>query len=60
MNGRTGSSGERAGSRHSPEGIRLFVECRRKGQVAENLNAKGYRTRDGSIWRDTSISRILE
>jgi len=38
----------------------LFAQCRRKGQVARELNAKGYRTRQGSIWRDTSILRILE
>ncbi len=37
----------------------MFLEFRRKGQVARNLNAAGYRTRDGSIWRDTSILRIL-
>lgn len=37
-----------------------FVECRRKGQVASRLNAAGYRTREGSIWRDTSIFRILQ
>src|SRR2546427_6549355 len=33
----------------------LFVAHRRKGQVAQQLNAAGYRTRNGSIWRDTSI-----
>ncbi len=38
----------------------LFLQYRRKGQVAKELNAAGYRTRDGSIWRDTSIVRILE
>ena len=38
----------------------LFVEHRRKGFVARELNATGYRTRDGSIWRDTSIARILD
>jgi site-specific DNA recombinase len=38
----------------------LFVAHRRKGQVAQQLNAAGYRTRNGSIWRDTSIVRILE
>ena len=38
----------------------LFLECRRKGQVARELNAAGYRTRQGSIWRDTSIARILD
>lgn len=37
----------------------LFVEHRRKGVVARMLNAAGYRTRDGAIWRDTSIQRIL-
>ena len=37
-----------------------FVQCRRKGQVARQLNAAGYRTREGSIWRDTSIVRILQ
>jgi len=38
----------------------LFLQCRRKGQVARELNAAGYRTREGSIWRDTSILRILD
>ncbi|MDR3460409.1 MAG: recombinase family protein [Verrucomicrobiae bacterium] len=37
----------------------LFLQCRRKGQVAKELNAKGYRTSDGNIWRDTSVQRIL-
>ena len=38
----------------------LFLEFRRKGQVAQHLNAAGYRTRQGKIWRDTSIVRVLE
>ena len=38
----------------------LFLQYRRKGQVARELNAAGYRTRDGAIWRDTSIARILD
>jgi site-specific DNA recombinase len=38
----------------------LFVQFRRKGQVAKQLNAAGYRTRDGNIWRDTGIVRILD
>jgi site-specific DNA recombinase len=38
----------------------LFLQCRRKGQVAQHLNAAGYRTRPGNIWRDTSILRILD
>jgi len=37
----------------------LFLQFRRKGQVAKTLNAAGYRTRKGNIWRDTSIERIL-
>ena len=37
----------------------LFLRCRRKGQVAKELNGAGYRTRDGNIWRDTSVLRIL-
>jgi site-specific DNA recombinase len=38
----------------------LFVQHRRKGHVAQHLNGAGYRTRDGSIWRDTTILRILQ
>ena len=37
----------------------LFLQCRRKGHVARELNAAGYRTRKKCIWRDTSILRIL-
>jgi site-specific DNA recombinase len=38
----------------------LFSKLRRKGQVARELNAKGYRTRQGKLWRDTPILRILD
>jgi site-specific DNA recombinase len=38
----------------------LFLETRRKGQVAKRLNAAGYRTRYNSIWKDSGILRILE
>ena len=38
----------------------LFLQYRRKGHVARHLNAAGYRTRNGNIWRDTSIVRILD
>ena len=38
----------------------LFLQFRRKGQVAQHLNAAGYRTRNGNIWRDTSILRLLD
>jgi site-specific DNA recombinase len=38
----------------------LFLQHRRKGVVSKLLNAAGYRTRNGSIWRDTSIVRILD
>jgi site-specific DNA recombinase len=37
----------------------LFLQYHRKEQVSKALNAAGYRTRDGNIWRDTSILRIL-
>lgn len=37
----------------------LFLEHKRKGHVAKQLNAAGYRTRGGSIWRDTQVMRIL-
>ena len=37
----------------------LFLEHRRKGAVAKLMNAAGYRTREGSIWRDTQVWRIL-
>jgi site-specific DNA recombinase len=37
----------------------LFLQCRRKGQVARELNGAGYRTREGAIWRDMSILRVL-
>jgi site-specific DNA recombinase len=38
----------------------LFLQHRRKGVVSKLLNAAGYRTRNGSIWRDTSVLRILD
>jgi len=38
----------------------LFLQCRRKGQVARELNGAGYRTREGAIWRDTTVLRVLE
>jgi site-specific DNA recombinase len=37
----------------------LFVQHRRKGRVAKLLNAAGYRTRGGVIWRDTQVLRTL-
>src|SRR5882672_10630092 len=37
----------------------LFAQHRRKGTVAKLLNAGGYRTSGGSVWRDTNIYRIL-
>src|SRR5258708_1012527 len=38
----------------------LFLQQRRKGNVAQHLNSAGYRTRQGNIWRDISIQRILQ
>ncbi len=37
----------------------LFLSHRRKGTVAKLLNASGYRTRDGVLWRDTQVGRVL-
>jgi site-specific DNA recombinase len=37
----------------------LFLTHRRKGKVANLLNAAGYRTRGGSLWRDSQLFRIL-
>jgi site-specific DNA recombinase len=37
----------------------MFLEHRRKGKVAKLMNAAGYRTRGGVIWRDTQLYRIL-
>jgi site-specific DNA recombinase len=37
----------------------LFLLHRRKGKVANLLNAAGYRTRGGVLWRDSQVYRIL-
>jgi site-specific DNA recombinase len=37
----------------------LFVELRRKGAVARALNTAGHRTRQGALWKDSQIARIL-
>jgi site-specific DNA recombinase len=47
---------------HAPirrKAYELFAQHRRKGTVAKLLNAGGYRTSGGAIWRDTNIYRIL-
>jgi site-specific DNA recombinase len=37
----------------------LFRQHRRKGTVAKLLNAAGHRTRQGKLWRDMHIRRML-
>src|SRR5580704_12653375 len=37
----------------------MFLQHRRKGKVAKLMNAAGYRTRGGVVWRDTQLFRIL-
>jgi len=37
----------------------LFLQHRRKGTVARDLNAAGYRTRSGAFWRDSQVTRVL-
>src|ERR1035437_10118878 len=37
----------------------LFLQHRRKGKVANLLNAAGYRTRGGVLWRDSQVYRVL-
>lgn len=37
----------------------LFLQYRRKGTVAKLLNAAGHRTREGALFSDTGVTRML-
>jgi len=37
----------------------IFIKTRRKKATARELNEKGYRTRGGSLFSDTTVSRLL-
>ena len=41
------------------QAFELFLQHRRKGTVARLLNAAGHRTRDGVLWRDMQVARVL-
>ncbi len=42
------------------EAYELFLKLRRKGAVARELNKRGFRTRQGRLWLDSYVTRILE
>jgi site-specific DNA recombinase len=37
-----------------------FLKCKKIKTTAETLNQRGYRTKKGSLWSDTSVRRLLQ
>jgi site-specific DNA recombinase len=40
--------------------FKIFLECKRRKTTAEELNKRGYRTRNGSLFTATTVLRLLQ